>query len=115
LALTGDQAERQLNEAASDQGDGDEQADLGVAEMQIGADQRKRCALGPIDELVNELDGQCDSESRGGISARAAAQAAGDGGDRSTSHADMLTRQRPAAHTHSPPTRAGSLRLADVP
>jgi hypothetical protein len=106
--MLGDQAERQLNEAASDQRDGDEQADLGVAEVQIGADQRKRRALCPIDELVNELDSQCDSERRGCITASAAASAAGDGGDRSTSHVAMLTARRPPVT----PTRRAGRRLA---
>jgi hypothetical protein len=71
--------------------------------MQIGADQRKRCALGPIDEFVNELDGQCDSERRSGITAITVGQTVGKGRDRSTSHGAMLTANRPSPPVVAPP------------
>jgi hypothetical protein len=40
FALAGDQTERQFKQAANQERDSDQQADLGVAQPQIGADKR---------------------------------------------------------------------------
>jgi len=96
-AAPGDQAERQFEEAARSQRDGDQQPDLRVAQVQVGANQRERGTFRPVDEFVSELDGQRDCERRdGGVTARAAVPAADDGGDRSTSHAPIVTCGPPA-------------------
>ncbi|HKR70854.1 MAG TPA: hypothetical protein VJT16_18600, partial [Streptosporangiaceae bacterium] len=60
LSLSGDQTERQLDQAADQHRNRDKQADLRVAQTEIRPDQRQRGALGPVGKLVNELNRQRD-------------------------------------------------------
>ena len=122
-ALPGDQAKRQLDQASDQHGNRDQQADLGVAQPEIGADQRERGALRPVGQLIDELDRQrnrngCDAQEPA-MSAIAAvrtttkrAQAAqkptraGCGvSDRSTSHVPIVNAARPPRHSVPAPAR----------
>jgi hypothetical protein len=98
--VPGDQAEWQLKEAANQERESDQQADLGVAQPQIRADQRKRGAFRAVGQLVDELDRERNTE--GGcakiVDTQAAPQAVEKSargisrrGDRSTSHCVMVT------------------------
>jgi hypothetical protein len=100
-AVTGDQPERQFDQAADQQRDGNQQPDLGVAQAEVGADEREGGALRPVSQLVDEL--YCEGDANGGgakiatvpgvaavSAATEPAQAGSASGNRSTSHAYML-------------------------
>ena len=62
-ALAGQDAERQLEEAADQQRHRGQQPDLRVAQPQVAPDQRERGSLGPVNQLVGELDRERDGEN----------------------------------------------------
>jgi hypothetical protein len=107
-AVAGDQPERQLNQAADEQRDGNQQPDLGVAQAEIGTDKRKGGAFGAVSQLVNELD--CERDSNGGgakiatVAAAAAVSAPTEptrAGYRSTSHGLMVAHPPWIRFSHS--------------
>ena len=63
-AIPGQHAERQLEEAARQQRHRGQQPDLLVTQPQVMPDERERGALGPVDQLVGELDRERDGEER---------------------------------------------------
>ena len=74
--LAGQQAERQLDQAPDQHRNGDQQPDLGVAQAEVGADQRERGALRPVGKLIDELDRQCHGEGGSAKEASAATKPA---------------------------------------
>jgi hypothetical protein len=64
--MPGQHPDRELEQAAEQQRNRGEQADLPVAQRQVVPDERQRGALGAVDELIGELDGQRGRENRPG-------------------------------------------------
>ena len=70
LALPGHQPERQFDEASDQQRNRDQQSDLAITQAKICPDQRKRGALRPVGQFVDELNRErngnsCDANRAG--------------------------------------------------
>jgi hypothetical protein len=62
-AIPGQHAERQLKETAQQQRYRSQQPDLLVTQPQVVPDKRERGSLGPVNQLVGELDRERDGEN----------------------------------------------------
>jgi hypothetical protein len=91
--LSGHQPERQLDQASDQQRNRDQQADLRIAQAEIGPDQRERRALRAVGELIDKLDDQRDD--KGGSANEANAKEATTTGAAGTTNLARTAQQPP--------------------